>query len=138
MNQRDLMFVLGFAISLVILVYFLGTSIIGYVTQSMYCDEEGCKEFCRFNTDCINPQVCCQKDDFGVCGSSCTDEYKFQPNLDDVDLESVTSYVGGSAGVTESKIYLYAVLIILAAIVGIKCFYSGKKTSKRKKKRKKK
>ena len=57
-------------IALASIIYILGVSITGAVTQTMYCEDGVCKKFCNFDTDCSGDNVCCIKGDFGVCDST--------------------------------------------------------------------
>ena len=80
MEKKDLIFRFVLIILLIAPFYFLGSSITGFVTQTMHCEDGGCNEYCRFNSDCFEG-VCCDKGSFGVCGSSC-EEYKFEEGFD--------------------------------------------------------
>lgn len=53
---------------MIMLTYFLGLSMTGYVTFSTFCDESGCKEICKFNDDCIGDnEICCDGKGIGFC-----------------------------------------------------------------------
>jgi len=120
MHAKDLTFTVIFVTTLVVLLYFLGVSITGYVAQSMYCEKGICREFCRFDSDCINgKETCCQKDDFGVCevSSICEKPYVFQP--ESVDIESIEPITDIPSPVTKGKLGIYSLLFVLAIIIAI-------------------
>ena len=130
MEKREVVFLVLLFVTFATLLYFLGTSITGHVVQSMYCEKGVCKEFCRFDSDCIGrEEICCQKGDFGVCEllSLCEKPYIFQPEIVDMNFESKTPYLESPTTVIKSKIIIYVVLILLATLIGIIYFSKRKK-----------
>jgi hypothetical protein len=49
--------------------YFLGGTITGSVTRSMFCDDSGnCHDFCRYDSECTTEGFnCCENGEFGIC-----------------------------------------------------------------------
>jgi len=85
MEGDEIILIVFFSISLVLLVYSLGASVTGYAMKNMYCDQEWCDGYCRFNSDCRESnKVCCEENGFGVCKSSsdCQIIHEFNPESD--------------------------------------------------------
>ena len=75
MHKKELIFTIAFTLSLMSIIYFLGSSITGHVVQTMYCEDGICDEFCKYNKDCTNEgEVCCDVEGFGVCRVECEEE----------------------------------------------------------------
>ncbi|MFH1396642.1 MAG: hypothetical protein ABIG93_04555 [archaeon] len=99
-------------------VYLLGASIIGAVTQTMYCEDGFCKKFCNFDTDCSSDNVCCAKGNFGVCDSADGCEaYALAPKGDYVgEAVELGSVRLESPGDVKMK-YLIPVYVLLIAFL---------------------
>lgn len=126
MDKRELLFTVVFVFSLTILLYYLGSSITGFATQSMYCEDGTCKEFCKFNSDCTAAdEFCCQKEDFGICESSsvCKKQYTFHP--EEVDIESMSPLEKPAP--TKGRIAFYSVLVALTVFIGVIYFLKRKR-----------
>jgi len=76
------------AASLSILFYFSAASITGNVVQSMHCTDDGCSPLCRSIADCPDSQVCCTKDNVGVCQLACKNKFELMPSVEVPNVES--------------------------------------------------
>jgi hypothetical protein len=133
MEKQDWLFASAFMISFLAMLYLLGSSITGYVTQTQFCDDGICTDFCRFNADCNYPyDVCCDEGGFGVCRPSalCGSLYMFSvasegeidmDNLPEVERPASFSYVTP----------LLLLFLLMAMLVIAILYYMGR--SKRKK-----
>mgnify|MGYP003977782797 FL=1 len=109
MNQNKLVLSLLFTI-LFLSMFLLGDSITGkfaYISQSMHCDGEECFVICKINEDCLGGNICCQKNDFGVCTEECETEY--QDNI---------------RSTSQNKDISSFIITTLLIIIGIIYFYS--------------
>lgn len=88
MPDKELIFLVSFIAAFLASFFFIGGTITGLVTQTMYCEEGECKEFCRFDSDCIGNEVCCNRYGSGVCEASGKCEQLFILDLDK-DFEPV-------------------------------------------------
>ena len=116
MKRRDLVFTVVLLSTLGILLYFWGASITGYISHSMYCYDGLCKEFCRFDTDClVMGEVCCERGDFGVCEEKalCDTPFKYEPQA---PFGTKISHMEmPSRGKTN---WVFPILIILVVLIG--------------------
>ncbi|MDD5087079.1 MAG: hypothetical protein PHV16_04990 [Candidatus Nanoarchaeia archaeon] len=126
MEKKEIVFLVSLFIAFSLLLYFIGTSITGYVVQSMYCEDGICKEFCKFNSDCSGKEICCQLGDFGVCEelSACESPYSFQPKME-LQLKK-TPNIENPANITQGKIVLYLVTGFLVVLIGA-IYFLGEK-----------
>ena len=129
MDNRDWIFTITFIVSLALSLYFLGSSITGFVVQSMHCPGSICKELCRFNTDCTGTnEICCDIGGFGVCEkvSECEEEYLLQLEADVENLPKVES----PTPVQKSNVMIHTIVTLLILLVGLLDFL-GRKHSKK-------
>jgi len=118
-------------IALAAVIYLVGISITGAISESMYCEEGVCKKLCNFDTDCSSSNICCTKGDFGVCDSleSCE---AFVSALED-NYVGETVEIGGAREESPADLnmkYLVPVYIILVALLLLFTLYyflKGKK-----------
>ena len=129
MEKREVVFLVLLFVTFTTLLYFLGTSITGYVVQSMYCNNGVCKEFCMFNSDCVGNEICCEIGDFGVCEdrSICEKPYSFQPDVE-IDLRKMPN-LESPTNITPGKILIYIVSGFLVVLIGA-FYFLGKKYKK--------
>ena len=97
MDKQNFLFTVVLILGVGFLLYVFGAAITGNIVQSMYCQDGICKEFCKFNTDCIQGESCCMNDGFGVCEerSNCILEYEVstEPNTDfEYERKSPSNY----------------------------------------------
>ncbi|KYK26750.1 hypothetical protein AYK26_04725 [Euryarchaeota archaeon SM23-78] len=121
-------------LALVLLLYFIGSSITGLTIQTMYCEEGVCKEFCDFLPDCNDKtKICCDKGGFGVCEDpiNCEKSYEFSPEADmQFDISIKQPILESPAHIDNSRIGLTIFLIVLVGIllgVGILHFLKRRK-----------
>ncbi|MBW2990537.1 hypothetical protein KY348_02410 [Candidatus Woesearchaeota archaeon] len=133
MNKESLKFTSLFFLGLIILIYFLGSSITGYVVQTMYCDEDKCQEFCKYDKECKNPgELCCDKGGFGVCENplTCDKGYVYSPEAKmnfDFYAELKEPAEQSPAYIEKTKIRIFLVLLAAALAIGIIYAYRRKK-----------
>jgi hypothetical protein len=115
--MKDRLFLATFVSTLAILVFFLGSSIIGYVfySSSLYCEGGLCKGFCHYDEDCFGGEVCCSKLDFGVCTPAAECELSLEmANGGDEKMPGIETPAGGSS----NHAAIFSVLILAAMILG--------------------
>lgn len=135
MKKEEVEFTLAFAVSLVLLLYFMGASVTGFVTQSMYCMGGACKEFCETNSDCaLGSQVCCNKGSFGACEptSQCFEPYVFQPGTE-INIKNLPPALETPSSFESTKTIVFVGLVLLATIIGLLYLLGSKAKIKRKK-----
>ena len=85
MKHQDIKFLIVFLGTLGFLFFALDSSITGKVVQTSFCDDSGCYDFCKTQSDC-SVGVCCQEQDFGICKQDCEQEFVFNPNMETESL----------------------------------------------------
>ena len=137
MIRKDLPFSSLFFLTMILLVYFLGASITGNVVQSMYCEEDECKELCNYISDCSDiTRICCDKGGFGVCEEPllCEKSFELSPTAEtefDINYDIKELSLQKPGQIKKSKSYLIIVgLLFLAILLGVLYSY---KTYKKKK-----
>jgi len=121
MEKTDLKFVVLFIATLGFLFFALGTSITGNVVQTAYCNEKGCFDFCKTNSDCIIGR-CCEEKTFGICKQECDQEFVLTPDIDVVYPLPYTELPQKTGNPL-----LYSSLIFLTLLIGTLYFLAGKK-----------
>ncbi|MBN2422423.1 hypothetical protein JXB41_04295 [Candidatus Woesearchaeota archaeon] len=128
MENKDKFYVFIFIGLFSIILIYMGSSITGWLIQSMYCNDEGCTNFCRINQDCSIDEVCCQAENTGICKlkTECTQLYKpsFESGVE-IDVDINAPVVEQPGKITEPWIYLVLIMLVLA--IGIVCFLRKKK-----------
>jgi len=115
MNQR--LFSAVFMASLAIILYLLGSSITGYISQSMHCEDGICYRFCDSNEACPQSKVCCDNGGFGVCKGTCDTEYLFTPEIEQ-DIRVTTNFERQPV-VEEPAPQLGNIVMLLMVILGL-------------------
>ncbi|MCD4759403.1 hypothetical protein K8R33_00765 [archaeon] len=128
MKLRDRLFLPVFITALLISIILLGNSLTGYfafIGKSMHCDAGECYVLCQSNQECeeIN-QVCCQKNNFGICKeeSECKKTYEFIPEVDITENIRQTSQ--------KANIMTFSITTAIISIVGI-LYYFSRRTHKK-------
>lgn len=119
MYRDELLLVIFLAISGGLLIYGLGASVTGYVMKTMYCEQEWCKDYCRFDSDCpISGDVCCEQDNFGICkqSSQCEIPHEFQPTID-ISLGQMQTILEKPAPDYKQEILMFTTLLIALVII---------------------
>jgi hypothetical protein len=127
--HRDWRFAVVFTVGIVLTLYFLGTSITGFMVQSMYCDQGECREFCIYETDCTKlDEMCCDINGYGVCThvSDCSKNYEFSIESDVENLPTLET----PAPVLKSNMALYGIIFGLLLMIGYIYFVSRKHSKK--------
>ncbi|MFH1317008.1 MAG: hypothetical protein ABII01_05810 [Candidatus Woesearchaeota archaeon] len=124
-EKKDIMIIGIFILSILASVYFLSSSITGYVVQTMYCDEQDCDELCNTDSDCsISDEVCCDQNGFGVCKekSSCQKRHVIKA---DIDVRSIFTkpVIENPKQVNKRNIPIYSMLLGLMILVFIFYIY---------------
>ena len=113
MEKRDWLFILAFVISFFGLMYFIGGSVTGYMVKTSFCDEDGCKEICRFDYDCTSKgEVCCKQREYGICEtpSNCKSMFSQKPELDS-DIKAEFNKPGiEEPAFLGTEVFVYAIL----------------------------
>lgn len=117
MAWQEYLFVAALMLSLASLAWFLGASITGFASQSMYCDGLRCAPTCIFDTDCPVDQRCCDAGGFGLCADadSCMGLYRYEP---EILAESIPPHLERPRGSFGPSIALYASLLLIAIAIG--------------------
>jgi len=76
--MKEKAFAMCFVVSLMVSLFLLGSSITGYITGTMYCENGKCHEQCRFDSDCA-AGLCCDGGTSGYCIDICENPYVLSP-----------------------------------------------------------
>jgi len=127
MEKKELIAITIFVAGLTLVAYLLGSSITGYIVQTMYCEDGLCKEFCQYSSDCFGEKICCQKNDLGICEepTNCQQEFQFQPGADFNPENQPT--LESPAPIQKRIIFIYSFLAIAFIVAGIILYFSNKK-----------
>jgi hypothetical protein len=121
MERRDKVFTISFIAVLAVLIYFLGASITGYVTESMYCSGGVCNKYCRADSDCYDADICCQKGTFGICSAldACKERYLFRAALDGNIILDTNANKEQPYRVAGAKVVYMSVLTMVVGLIGV-------------------
>ncbi len=113
--------------------YFLGGTITGSVTRSMFCDNSGnCHDFCKYDSDCSgNGFVCCENGEFGICLEDELCEAKFNYDASKFD------FMEQARMSRKSEIGFYSLILGIAITLAIIYFIVTGTQHRKYKKRKK-
>lgn len=113
--------------------YFLGGSITGSVTRSMFCDDSGnCHDFCRYDSDCSAEGFsCCENGEFGICIEKELCEVKYDFNA------SNFNFVEKATLSRKSEMGFYSLILGIAITLAIIYFIVTGQQHRKYKKRKK-
>jgi len=140
MEKKEVVFSVAFVGCLGVLLFFLGSSITGLITQTMFCENGVCRKLCRTDYDCVRNELCCNHGGIGVCEEleDCAEPYVLQPDVE-VDTTQMMNRpaVEQPSSARQSNTVVLFVLIALAITIGL--FYlfmsSNHKTTPTPKKR---
>ncbi|MBU0980781.1 MAG: hypothetical protein KJ709_08310 [Nanoarchaeota archaeon] len=121
MKSQRLVFLVVFISVLFLVTFFFTSSITGMVIQTMYCDNDECREFCSSDADCDPGQACCDNNGYGVCGDGCETLFTAE-----AELESIPE-VETPGTVTYPLLWLYISLIAITLMIGIVFLLSDRK-----------
>ena len=113
MDRNDIILIVVFISLVGGLVYLLGASLTGFVTQTMYCEDGKCSKFCKFDHECMDDSlICCYEQGAGVCRekSECRKAFTYNPER--------PSAVEMPTPVSKFRILIFMVTLLAVLIAG--------------------
>jgi len=127
MNPR--LFGAVFLLTFMVTLYFLGSSITGYISQSMHCEDGFCYRMCNSDSDCTTNKGCCDNGGYGICKSECDSTYYMNP-MPDLDVEvEISPHSESPAPQVGNQIMLFLILLGAILIVSIVYYVNHHKRS---------
>jgi hypothetical protein len=147
-QHPEVLFIGTLLAAIIASLFFLGGSITGYVTQTMYCDENGdCNDFCDSDYDCDEyGKICCEISGQGICYAeeACVDRY----NLFHERQSKIPDYYKNPIQTAQERAHVgiafFSIMTFMIIVVAIVFFFNShhlhpkKKNSKKKSKKLKK